>query len=140
MSEFKMEHKNPEGLFSTKVFTQMITVSGNARTIYIGGQNASNEKGELVGQDDLELQTRQVLKNIKIILTSEHAGFNNLIKLNIYLLNGCDPRIGLKAFQEYAGELQNPPLITVLFVSGFARPGCLIEIDGIAAVENDNQV
>ncbi|KPU43515.1 putative aminoacrylate peracid reductase RutC [Oxobacter pfennigii] len=137
MSEFKMKHNNPEGLFSSKVFTQMITVSGNAKTIYIGGQNAVNENGELVGQDDLELQTRQTLKNIGVILASEHASFKNLIKLNIYLLNGCDPRVGLEAFQEYAGEMKNPPLITVLFVAGLARPGCLIEIDGIAAVEND---
>lgn len=137
MSEFKMEHKNPNGLFSSKVFTQMITVSGNPKTIYIGGQNAVNEKGELVGKEDLELQTRQALKNIEIILTSENADYKNLIKLNIYLLNGCDPRIGLKAFQEYVGDMEKPPLITVLFVAGFARPGCLIEIDGIAAVEND---
>ena len=136
MSGYKMEHKNPEGLFSSKFFTQMITVSGNAKTIYIGGQNAANEKGELVGQDDLEPQTRQALKNIQIILASEHASFKNLVKLNIYLLNGCDPRIGLKAFQDYVGDMQNPPLITVLFVSGFARPDCLIEIDGIAVVED----
>ena len=54
----------------------------------------------------------------------------------MYLLNGCDPRIGLKAFQEFVGDMQNPPLITVLFVSGFALPDCLIEIDGIAAVED----
>jgi enamine deaminase RidA (YjgF/YER057c/UK114 family) len=94
-------------------------------------------RGELVGQGDLESQTRQVLKNIDIILASENADFKNLIKLNIYLLSGCDPRIGLKAFQEYVGKMQNPPLITVLFVSGFAHPGCLIEIDGIAAVDND---
>ncbi len=137
MSTFKLEHKNPEGLFSSKVFTQMITVSGEAKTIYIGGQNAVNEKGELVGKDDLEQQTRQVLRNIEILLASENTDFRNLIKLNIYLLNGCDPRVGLKAFQEYVGNLQNPPLITVLFVSGFARPGCLIEIDGIAVAEND---
>ncbi len=136
MSEFKMEHKNPAGLFSSKYFTQMITVSGNAKTIYIGGQNAADEKGELVGQTDLEQQTIQALKNIEIILSSEHAGFKNLVKLNIYLLNGCDPRIGLKAFQEYVGDMENPPLITVLFVSGFARPDCLIEMDGIAVVED----
>lgn len=137
MNEFKIEHKNPDGLFSPKVFSQMITVSGNARTIYIGGQNATNANGELIGQGDLELQTKQILKNIEIILASEEASFENLIKLNIYLLNGCNPHIGLKAFQEYIGEMQKPPLITVLFVSGFARPNCLIEIDGIAAVEND---
>jgi len=137
MSAFKLEHKNPGGLYSSKVFTQMITVSGNAKTIYIGGQNAVNESGELIGRDDLELQTRQVLKNIEVLLASENVDFKNLIKLNIYLLNGCDPRIGLKAFQEYVGVMENPPLITVLFVSGFALPGCLIEIDGIAAIAND---
>ncbi|WCN39260.1 RidA family protein [Aneurinibacillus uraniidurans] len=136
MTDFKVEHKNPDFLFSSKIFSQMITVSGNAKTIYIGGQNATNAEGELVGQDDLELQTKQILKNIEIILASEQASFKDLIKLNIYLLNGCNPQIGLKAFQESIGVMENPPLITVLFVSGFARPGCLIEIDGIAAVES----
>ncbi len=81
MSEFKMEHKNPQGLFSSKFFTQMITVSGNAKTIHFGGQNATNEKGELVGQTDLELQTRQALKNIEILLASEQACFKNLLSL-----------------------------------------------------------
>lgn len=135
MSKFRVEHKNPEGLFKSKVFSQMITVSGNAKTIYIGGQNAIDSEGQLVGQDDLELQTKQVLKNIGTILASENAGFSDLVKLNIYILNGCNPQVGLKAFQEVVGMLEKPPLITVLFVSGFANPSCLIEIDGIAVIE-----
>lgn len=132
-----MEHKNPEGLFSSKIFTQTITVSGHAKTIYIGGQNAANENGEIVGINDFELQARQVLKNIELALASENADFSHLIKLNIYLLTGCDPRIGLSVFQEYIADLSHPPLITVLFVSGFSRPDVLVEIDGIAAVEMD---
>lgn len=52
------------------------------------------------------------------------------------LLNGCDPRVGFKAFQEVAGLLDNPPLVTVLFVSGVGRPGCLLEIDGITVIED----
>jgi len=112
-----MEHKNPEGLFVSKAFSQAITVSGKAKTIYIGGQNATNSKGELIGAGDLELQTKQVLNNIATILASENASFANLVKLNIYLLNGCDPQVGFKAFQEVAGLLDNPPLVTVLFVS-----------------------
>lgn len=42
MTDFKIEHKNPDGLFSSKAFSQAITVSGKAKTIYIGGQNAIN--------------------------------------------------------------------------------------------------
>lgn len=137
MSNFKMEHKNPEGLFVSKAFSQAITVSGRAKTIYIGGQNAVNSQGELVGAGDLELQTKQALTNIATILASENASFANLVKLNIYLLSGCDPRIGYKAFQEVAGILEHPPLVTVLFVPEFARPSCLLEIDGIAVMEEE---
>jgi enamine deaminase RidA (YjgF/YER057c/UK114 family) len=136
MSKFKMEHKNPEGLFVSKAYSQAITVSGKAKTIYIGGQNAIDSKGELVGAGDLELQTKQALHNIAAILASENASFADLVKLNIYLLNGCDPVVGYKAFQEVAGVLENPPLVTVLFVSGFGRPGYLLEIDGIAVIED----
>ncbi|OZB95362.1 RidA family protein [Paenibacillus sp. XY044] len=136
MTSFKMEHKNPEGLFKSKAFSQAITVSGKAKTIYIGGQNAVNSSGELVGHDDLELQTKQALHNIATILASENASFANLVKLNIYLVSGSDPRMGYKAFQEVAGVLENPPLVTVLFVSEFARPSCLLEIDGIAVIED----
>lgn len=137
MSVSKIDYKNPEGLYSSNIFTQSITVSGNVKTIYFGGQNAADETGALVGGKNLELQARQVLRNIELILASEKADFSNLIKLNIYLLNGCDPRIGLRVFEEYIHDLHNPPLITVLFVSGFSRHDCLVEIDGIAAVENE---
>ncbi|WP_216855248.1 RidA family protein [Paenibacillus alba] len=73
MSTFKMEHKNPEGLFKSKAFSQAITVSGKAKTIYIGGQHAINSTGELVGVGDLKLQTKQALTNIATILASENA-------------------------------------------------------------------
>ncbi|ODM26512.1 MULTISPECIES: RidA family protein [Acetivibrio] len=135
MSRLKVKHSNPEGLFDSRVFSQVVTVSGNAKTIYIGGQNAINSEGQLIGRDNLELQTKQVLKNIQTALAAEDATFNDVIKLNIYMVNGCDPAVGLKAFMESIGELEKPPLITVLKVAGLANPLCLIEIDAIAVVE-----
>jgi Putative translation initiation inhibitor, yjgF family len=65
-SRLKVKHSNPEGLFDSRVFSQVVTVSGNAKTIYIGGQNAINSEGQLIGQDNLELQTKQVLENINL--------------------------------------------------------------------------
>lgn len=136
MSDFKVEHLKPEGLFLSKAYSQAIAVSGRARTIYIGGQNAINEEGDLVGIGDLAAQTRQTLKNIAAILASQNATFADVVKLNIYLLHGSDPLIGYNVFQEVAGPLDHPPLITVLFVAGVGRPGCMLEIDGIAVVED----
>ncbi|WP_306490275.1 RidA family protein [Acetivibrio thermocellus] len=118
-----------------KAYSQVVTVSGNGKTIYIGGQNAINSEGQLVGGDNFELQTKQALENIKIALASENATFNDVIKLNIYMVDGCDPAIGFKAFMETVGKLEKPPLITVLEVAGLANPLCLIEIDAIAVVE-----
>ena len=131
-----MKHSNPEGLFNSKFYSQVVTVSGRGKTIYIGGQNAINSKGELIGRDDFELQTKQALENIKTALASENASFNDVIKLNIYMDEGCDPAVGLKAFTEIVGVLDKPPLITVLKVAGLANPSYLIEIDAIAVVED----
>ena len=135
MNGLKVKHSNPEGLFKSRVFSQVVTVSGHSKTIYIGGQNAINSEGQLVGRDNFELQTKQVLENIKTALASEKATFNDVIKLNIYMVDGCDPAVGLKAFMETIGGLEKPPLITVLKVAGLANPLCLIEIDAIAVVE-----
>ena len=136
MSNFQMEHIRPDGLFKSPVYSQAITVRGNSKTIYIGGQDSVNAKGEIVGKDDLAAQTRQIIDNIGVILAAEKASFKDLVKLNIYMVQGVDPRVGLRAFQESVGALENPPLVTGLFVAGLARPEFLIEIDGIAVVED----
>ena len=41
-------------------YSHAVSVSGNHKTIYIGGQNSINEKGELVGKGSLKEQTEQV--------------------------------------------------------------------------------
>jgi len=130
-----MEPLNPEGLYRSGAFSQAISVSAAARTVYIGGQNAINAEGEIVGRGDLRLQTRQALENIRRILTAAGATFENVVKLNIYLVQGQDPRQGFAAFIETVGQLEAPPLITVVFVAALANPDFLVEIDGIAAIE-----
>jgi len=136
MSKFVVKHSNPKGLFGSKFYSQVVTVSGNAKTIYIGGQNAINADSQLVGHNVLALQTKQVLENIKIALASEDATFDDVIKLNIYMVDGYDPIIGFNAFRETVGVMKRPPLLTVVKVAGLANPLCLVEIDAIAVVED----
>lgn len=135
MGELKVKYSNPKGLYDSKFYSQIVTVSGRGKTIYVGGQNAVNAEGEVVGEGSLELQTKQALRKIKIALESENATFDNVIKLNIYLVDGCDPAEGVRAFRETVGDLKNPPLITVVKVAGLANPSYLVEIDAIAVVE-----
>jgi len=135
MSKLFVKYCNPDGLFKSQAYSQMVTVSGSGKTIYIGGQNAIDANGQLVGKGDLGKQTKQVLENIKIALASENASFKDVIKLNIYLLDECDPAEGFKAIVESVGIMEKPPLITVVKVAGLANPECLVEIEAIAVVE-----
>jgi enamine deaminase RidA (YjgF/YER057c/UK114 family) len=64
----KIEHVNPEGLIKNPAFSQIITTEGNGKTIYVGGQNAVNANGEIVGRNDIAKQTEQVMKNLEIAL------------------------------------------------------------------------
>jgi len=127
-----IEHINPDGLLKNPAFSQIITTEGNGKTIYIGGQNAVNEKREIIGKDDIEKQTEQVMKNLEIALQSCGANFENLVKLNIHIVQGQNAYSAFQVSQKYLGQNIKPPIITVLYVAGLINPDFLIEIDAIA--------
>ena len=56
-------------------FTHVVVVPPGSTTVYIGGQNAVDGDGTLVGGDDVAAQTRQVMKNLHIALAAAGAAF-----------------------------------------------------------------
>lgn len=130
----KIQHINPDGLFKNPAFSQVVTTQGNGKTIYIGGQDAVNVQGEIVGKGDIAEQTDQLMKNVQTALLVCGATFENLVKLTIYMVQGQDLHRGFQVSQKYLGNLKNPPAISVLIVSGLANPDFLIEIDAIAFI------
>lgn len=130
--ENKKVHINPNGLISNPAFSQIVTTEGNGKTIYIGGQNAVNEKREIVGKGDILLQTEQVMKNLETALNACGASFDNLVKLNIHILQGQNAYEAFQVSQKFLSNASNPPVITVAFVAGLINPDFLLEIDAIA--------
>lgn len=129
-----VELLSPEGLHKNPAFSQVAIVEGNYRTIYIGGQNAVDKDGNITGKGDLEAQARQVLKNLEIALEAAGGSFGNIIKWNIYSLEGQSPEKALKVFREPMSKMKSPPLITGVFVSALAHPDFLMELEAIAVV------
>ena len=130
-----INHISPEGLNKNPAFTNVVTVSGPARTIYIGGQDAINSSGKIVGKGDIKLQTEQVLANLETAVKAGGGELENIVKWNIFIVQGQSLRQGFEAFQKFWGNRPNPPAITAAFVSGLANPEFLIEMDAIAVVE-----
>ncbi|MRS64681.1 RidA family protein [Larkinella terrae] len=118
-------------MMKSPAFSQAIITEGSGKTIYIGGQNAVNEKGELVGKGDLAAQTEQVLKNVQTALEACGATWDHVVKMTIYVVQGQDIRAGFAASQKF---LKTAPTISVPFVSGLGNPDYLVEIDVVAFV------
>jgi enamine deaminase RidA (YjgF/YER057c/UK114 family) len=130
----QVDYINPAGLSKNPAFSQVITLQGTGKTVYIGGQDAVNALGEIVGKGDMSQQTEQVMKNLQTALKASGATFENLIKLSIYIVQGQNLSLGFKASQKFLGHLKNPPVISGFFVSALARPDYLVEIDAIAFI------
>ena len=108
-------------------------VTRGGRTIYLAGQTALQglDGKSLVG--DFEGQTRTIFALLDRTLQSAGAGLKDLVTMTVFI---NDPRHGdrfVELRKEFfaAGRYPCSALITV---SDFARPGMLIEIQGIAVV------
>ncbi len=130
----KITYINPPQFATPRGYSHAVSVSGDFSTIYIGGQNAIDGQGNLVGKNSLKEQTRQILDNIETILASVGGNLSNIVKLDINLLLGQNPQEGFAAFQQKWGNSQNYPAISVRFVSGLGRPEWLVEIEAVAIV------
>ncbi len=130
----EVRYINPDTLNKNPAFTNVVTVTGPVKTIYVGGQDAVDASGVIVGKGDLGAQTEQILKNIEAALAAGGARLEHVIKWNLYIVQGQPLRAGFEAFQRAWGNRPNPPAITAAFVAGLAHPDFLVEMDAIAVV------
>ncbi len=130
----RVEFLNPDGLQRNPAYSNVAVVSGNVRTIYVGGHDAVDADGNIVGIGDIAAQTEQVLRNLRTALASAGAGPEHVVKWNVLIVDGEDLRAGYAAFQRVWGDRPNAPVITAAVVTGLAHPDFLVEIDAIAVV------
>ena len=133
-SEGRVQHLNPDTLNRNPAFTNVVVVTGPVKTIYVGGQDAVDATGHIVGKGDIRLQAEQVFKNLQAALAAAGATLENVIKWNILIVQGQSLQAGFEVFQRVWGRRPNPPAITGMVVAGLANPEFLIEMDAIAVI------
>ncbi|WP_210480164.1 RidA family protein [Naasia sp. SYSU D00948] len=122
-------HVNPKSLPSNPAFSHA-TIAEAGRTLYIGGQNGTTSDGSIPA--DPAEQTRLALRNLLAILEEAGATQADVAKLTIVVVDTVDIQAGFAASREVWGDV--PTAITVLRVSGLARPDALVEIEAIASL------
>ena len=125
---------SPSGLVSSPAFSHVAVVPPGATMIYVGGQNAVDADGTLVGGDDVAAQTRQTMINLATALEAVGASVADLISVTLLIAAGQDLRAAYGVAAPLLATDGPPPLVTAAIVASLAVPGALLEVAAIAAV------
>ena len=101
--------------------------------VYVAGQTASDENGDVVGVGDPAAQTEQVFKNLTTALASVGGKLTDVVKTTVYVVGeeNLDP-----IREARTGRFgDTPPTSTLLVISRLARPEFMLEIEAVAYVE-----
>lgn len=135
-SEMTIEHLNPDGMHKNPAFSQGIVIPANARILIIGGQNAVNDKGEIVGRGDIAAQTTKAVENLITVLEAAGGSLDDLVRMGLFIREDADVDAGFGAWMAQAGsKIKKPPTVTTAIVAKLAHPDYLIEIEATAVLK-----
>ena len=100
--------------------------------LYVSGIVPVDGEGHLVGGDDVVAQTRQVFENMRAILEAGGCGFEDVVKVTVFLTDVDDRPLVNPVRQEVFGETR--PASTLVEVSALVVPGAKVEVECVALV------
>jgi 2-iminobutanoate/2-iminopropanoate deaminase len=125
---------NPPGLAQNPRFTQVVEIT-KGRTVLISGQVAFDKDSKVVGKGDMRAQTTQVFDNLKAALDGVGATFNDVVKLNSYIV---DMPANIAAYRDvraqYLAKNEYQPASTTVGVSALVSPDLLLEVDAVVVL------
>ncbi len=123
----------PVGPYSNGVKVRL----SDATLLFISGVVAFDSDGRVVGKGDLRAQTIQVMKNLKAILESEGATFDDIVKITNYYIDIDQYPIIAEVRRQYFGNWM--PASTGVEVKKLIHEDLLVEIEAIAVVNSSER-
>jgi enamine deaminase RidA (YjgF/YER057c/UK114 family) len=123
---------NPDTIHRPTGYTHVVEVTA-CRPVYIAGQVAIDPSGAVVGAGDIRAQARQVFENLRAALQAVDAGFDQVVKLNFYLVDAAQLPAVREVRDEYV-DTRQPPASTAVEVRRLFREDLLIEVEAVAII------
>ena len=108
-------------------------ITEGGRTVWLAGQTATRDEAGNDISGNFDAQTRTIFALIDKTLQRCGGRLANMVTMTVFI---NDPRNGDRFVELRKGFFQdgNFPASALITVSHFARPGMLIEIQGVAVV------
>ena len=130
-----VELRNVPGLFEPPGYSHVAIASG-ARFVFTAGAVPLDGRGELVGPEDAEAQTEQVLGNLLRLLEAGGATPAEVVKTTVFVVGGSHDTQSLVWEVVQGSPLAAVPS-TLVGVAQLGYRGQLVEIEAIAVVADD---
>ena len=103
--------------------------------IYLSGQAAIDQQGDLIGVGDFDAQAEQTFANIRNVLEAAGSSMDKIVKVTIYMTDMSY----FSSIVELRRKWFRPPYPadTIVEVKALALPELMIEIEAVALVKGE---
>jgi enamine deaminase RidA (YjgF/YER057c/UK114 family) len=126
---------NPDRLFNSLQYGfSQIAIGSGSRFVTVSGQVGWDQDGNIVGKDDLAVQTVKAFENLEVAMVAAGGSLEDVVSLRIYIVQtvmGQSSAIsdGLRRFFP-----ATPPTTTWIGVPMLANADFLVEIEAFAVL------
>jgi 2-iminobutanoate/2-iminopropanoate deaminase len=123
---------NPKGVWSPFGAFSMAAIQGEGQIVHLKGQVSLDQHGQVIGANDMRVQVRRVLENIRDVLSSMGGLMSDIVSLVQYAVD-------IEQFMA-ASDIRKEffaapfPVTTTVEVRRLYRADLLIEITAVAEI------
>ena len=93
-----------------------------------------------MGKGDIRAQSKQVFENLKAALDSVGATFNDVVKLNTFMVNMPENLEGHREVRgQYLAKNEHQPASTTVGVAALVNPDLLLEVEAVVVLPSQRK-
>jgi len=118
--------KKPSKAYSNGILVPL----GVANMLFVTGQVAQDDNGNVVAPNDFTEQTKFIFGHIGEILKSSDMSFSDVVKAQIFVTDMAESSKVSAVRDEFFAD--SKPASTMVEINKLVKPGCCVEIEVIA--------
>lgn len=129
---YALSHLNPTYEYGVTFERGTAVHYGDRKHIFLSGTASIDHHGEILHEGDIKMQTLRMWENCDALLKEAGATLDHMAQILVYLRDTADYTTVKEMFDK-----RFPETPKVILLAPVCRPGWLIEMEGIAIIENN---